>query len=89
MSEQTVDVVFRLKFDPRHDGRTASPGELVAFWVQWSCPDNGIYLVQVVEVDEGDVDTMTTTECTSWRDVDQMAQSVGVEVISHPVCLGY
>lgn len=85
-----MNAVYRLKYDPRHEGRIPNPGDLVAFWVEWHCPDDKKYTVQVVRVvGQGVEDTTTTTVCTTWRDVDQLAQAAGVEVLSGPLCVGY
>jgi len=80
-----VDVDLRVKCDPRADGREAQPGDLIEFWVRWSCPDLAVRMVKITNVGvAGDV--TFTVDCASWEEVVALGESLGLTLPPQPSC---
>jgi hypothetical protein len=86
-----VDCDCRYKWDPRADGRTANPGEIVEAWVRWHCPDDSNYWIKtgVVNATGDGIEYVQVTR-TSWNVVrTYFQQNYGVTLPAQVSCPGY
>ena len=81
-----MNVDLRVKCDPRADGREAQPGDLVEFWVRWSCPDLAVVMVKVTAVVGGDEDGTASADVSTWDEVVALGESLGVLLPAAPFC---
>jgi hypothetical protein len=87
-----VKVDFRIKWDPRADGRVAQPLDLVEAWVQWDCPlsPTGPFTIKRGRIAANGVDLeYSTTVRTDWQQVVTYFANQGVVLPSQPSCPGY
>lgn len=86
-----MNVEFRIKWDPRADGRVPTNGEMVEAWIQWQCPDANQYRVRTLRINgpTGDDDVYVQTVRTDWAQVVNYFSGFGVVIPATPSCPGF
>jgi len=87
-----MNVDFRIKWDPRANGRVAQPGDMVEAWVQWTCPlsPTGPFTIKRGRIAPNGTDVEYNVQThTDWQQVVNYFAAQGVTLPSQPSCPGF